>query len=112
MDFIYSRRFDTWFKKWKKNRYNYKRNFIKSSIIWNFIWPLFTIIRGLTSNDKNEIKECLNLLVESGKNSGFIHESYHVDDVNNFTRDWFAWANSFFGLFIEKISIEYPDLIF
>jgi meiotically up-regulated gene 157 (Mug157) protein len=52
------------------------------------------------------------LLVESGKNSGFIHESYHVDDVNNFTRDWFAWANSFFGLFIEKISIEYPDLIF
>ena len=78
----------------------------------NFIWPLFTIMRGLTSNNKNEIKECLDLLVESGKNSGFIHESYHVDDVNTYTRDWFAWANSFFGLFVEKISIEYPDLIF
>ena len=78
----------------------------------NFIWPLFTIMRGLTSNNKEEIKECLDLLIESGKNSGFIHESYDVDNVDNYTREWFAWANSFFGLFIDKIIKEYPELIF
>jgi meiotically up-regulated gene 157 (Mug157) protein len=69
-------------------------------------------MRGLTSNNKEEIKECLDLLIESGKNSGFIHESYDVDNVDNYTREWFAWANSFFGLFIDKIIKEYPELIF
>jgi len=26
-----------------------------------------------------------------------MHESFHKDDVNKFTRKWFAWANTLFG---------------
>ena len=69
-------------------------------------------MRGLTSNNKEEIKESLDLLITCGKNSGFIHESYDVVNVDKYTRKWFAWSNSFFGLFIDKILKEYPDLIF
>ena len=35
--------------------------------------------------------------------TGFMHESFHVDDPNNFTREWFAWQNGLFGELILKI---------
>ena len=75
-------------------------------------WPLFTIMQGLTSVDKEEINNCLKMLVESAKEKLFMHESYDIDDVNKYTRDWFAWANSFFGIFIDFIIDKYPEMIF
>jgi len=77
-----------------------------------YIWPLFTIMQGLTSNDEEEIKNCLKMLVQSAGDKYFIHESYDVDDANKFTREWFAWANSFFGVFIDDIIQKYPKLVF
>ena len=35
--------------------------------------------------------------------TGFMHESFHKDDANNFTRSWFAWANTLFGELISKL---------
>jgi hypothetical protein len=78
----------------------------------NFIWPLFIIMRGLTSKNKEEIENCLNLLIISAESTGFIHESFDINDVNNYTRDWFAWANSFFGLFVDFIIEKYPEIVF
>ena len=75
-------------------------------------WPLFTIMQGLTSVDKAEVNSCLKMLVESAKEKLFMHESYDIDDVNKYTRDWFAWANSFFGIFIDFIIDKYPEMIF
>ena len=77
-----------------------------------FIWTLFTIMRGLTSNDKNEVEECLNLLVNSAVKTGFMHESFDVDDVDKYTRDWFCWANSFFGVFVEFVMEKFPEVVF
>ena len=77
-----------------------------------YIWTLFTIMRGLTSNDKNEVEECLNLLVNSAVKTGFMHESFDVDDVDKFTREWFCWANSFFGVFVEFVVEKFPDVVF
>ena len=76
-----------------------------------YIWPLFTIMQGITSNDEGEIKNCLKMLIQSAGNTYFMHESYDVDDVNKFTREWFAWANSFFGVFIDDIIDRFPALI-
>jgi len=42
---------------------------------------------------------------------GFIHESFHKDDPANFTRKWFAWANTLFGELIIKVYTEYPQLL-
>ena len=75
-------------------------------------WPLFTIMQGLTSLDKNEKEICLNMLIKSAGDKYFMHESYDIDDVNKFTREWFSWANSFFGVFIDDVIETCPELIF
>ena len=77
-----------------------------------YIWPLFTIMQGITANTEEEIKKCLNMLIESAGDTYFMHESYDVDDVNTFTREWFAWANSFFGVFVDEIIQRCPSLVF
>ena len=68
-------------------------------------------MQGITSIDKNEIKKCLDLLVASAKSTGFMHESFHIDEPSRFTRSWFSWANSFFGVFIDTIFDKCPELL-
>lgn len=77
----------------------------------DMIWPLSIIMRGLTSNDDNEIKACLKQLQTTHANTGFMHESFHKDDATNFTRKWFAWANTLFGEFILKVYKERKYLL-
>jgi len=64
---------------------------------FNLIWPISIIIRGLTTSNNEEIKNCVRLLVATHGGTGFIHESFDKDDPKNFTRKWFAWANTIFG---------------
>lgn len=77
----------------------------------DMIWPLSIIMRGLTSNDDKEIKHCLNILQRTHADTGFMHESFHKDNANNFTRKWFAWANTLFGEFIWKVYRERKHLL-
>ena len=35
-----------------------------------------------------------------------MHESFHKDDPKNFTRHWFAWANTLFGELVLKLVKE------
>lgn len=70
------------------------------------------MIRALTSQSDTEIIDCLNLLKNSSAGTGFMHESFFQDDVNNYTRPWFAWANSLFGELILYLSQNKPHLIF
>jgi meiotically up-regulated gene 157 (Mug157) protein len=39
------------------------------------------------------------------------HESFNVDDPVDFSRSWFAWANTVFGDFILYLDKEYPHLL-
>ena len=32
-----------------------------------------------------------------------MHESFHKDDANNYTRRWFAWQNTLMGELIVKL---------
>jgi meiotically up-regulated gene 157 (Mug157) protein len=75
------------------------------------IWPLGIIMRGLTSSDKEEIAYCIEMLKQSALETGFMHESFNVNNPNDYTRSWFAWANSFFGFFINDVIERYPDLV-
>ena len=76
----------------------------------DMIWPLSIVMRGLTSRDDFEIKKCIDILVKSNAGTGFMHESFHKDDASNFTRKWFAWANTIFGELLWKVYKEKPEL--
>ena len=54
-------------------------------------------MRAFTSEDDDEIRECIRTLINTDAGTGFIHESFHKDDPSVFTRAWFAWQNSLFG---------------
>ena len=74
-------------------------------------WPLAITVRGLTTDDDNEIRLCLTMLQKSHGNTGFMHESIDVNNPQRFTRPWFAWANSLFGEFVWKVYREKPHLL-
>jgi meiotically up-regulated gene 157 (Mug157) protein len=77
----------------------------------DMIWPLGITMRALTSNDPEEIRFCLKSLKSTHAGTGFMHESFHKDDASNFTRKWFAWANTLFGELILKVHEVHPDLL-
>jgi uncharacterized protein len=77
----------------------------------NMIWPLGLIMRGMTSANEDEIRNCLETLQRTHAGTGFMHESFDKDNPAIFTRSWFAWANTMFGELILKIQREYPDLL-
>ena len=77
----------------------------------DMIWPLSIIMRGLTSKDDNEIKLCIEMLRKTHGGTGFMHESFHKDDAANFTRKWFAWANTIFGELLWEVYTTKPHLL-
>jgi uncharacterized protein len=77
----------------------------------DMIWPISIIIRGLTSHDSQEIAACLKMLQHSHAGTGFMHESFHKDDAAQFSRAWFAWANTLFGEFVLKVYRQQPGLL-
>jgi len=77
----------------------------------NMIWPMSIIMQAITSDNNEEIVDCLKILMRIHAGTGFMHESFHKDDPKNFTRSWFAWANTLFGELILKIYNERPQLL-
>lgn len=70
------------------------------------IWPIGIIMRAMTSTSEAEIRNCLSMLKRTHAETGFIHESFNPDNPKDFTRKWFAWANTLFGELIVKIYHE------
>ncbi|WP_299156041.1 glycoside hydrolase family 125 protein [uncultured Christiangramia sp.] len=66
----------------------------------DMIWPMAITMQGLTSNSDKEIRECIKTLKSTHAGTGFMHETFHKDDPSDFTRSWFAWANTLFGEFL------------
>jgi meiotically up-regulated gene 157 (Mug157) protein len=64
---------------------------------YDMIWPMSIMMKAFTSQDDAEIKWCIETLLKTDADTGFIHESFHKNDPANFTRKWFAWQNTLFG---------------
>lgn len=74
-------------------------------------WPMSVLVQAMTSEDDAEITG----LLESVKNvshNGLIHESINVDRERDYTRPWFAWANSVFAQTILNLAQRKPHLLF
>lgn len=70
---------------------------------YDMIWPMSIMMRAFTSTDDNEIRDCIVMLMNTDAGTGFMHESFHKDNPENFTRAWFAWQNTLFGELILKL---------
>ncbi len=70
------------------------------------IWHLGIVMRAMTSIDDAEINNCLAMLKRTHAGTGFMHESFNPNEPQDFTRKWFAWANTIFGELILKIYNE------
>lgn len=70
---------------------------------FDMIWPMSIMMRAFTSTDNAEIKACIETLMKTDAGTGFMHESFHKDDPQKFTRAWFAWQNTLFGELILKL---------
>jgi hypothetical protein len=77
----------------------------------NMIWPMSIVYRALTTKDEQEIRQCLRTLRDTTAGTGFMHESFFKDDAANFTRPWFAWANTLFGELVVRLASERPRLL-
>lgn len=77
----------------------------------NQIWPMSLIMRAMTSNDDAEILQQLRFLKNTHAHTGFMHESFDKDNADNFTRKWFAWANTLFGELILTLEKQRPHLL-
>jgi meiotically up-regulated gene 157 (Mug157) protein len=76
-----------------------------------YIWPMSIMFRALTSVDEGEIRQCLRWLRDTTAGTGFMHESFQCNKASDFTRPWFAWANTLFGELILKLARERPALL-
>ena len=72
----------------------------------DYIWPISLCMQGLTSNSKREQLSLLETLMNTDAGTGLMHEGFHKDDPAQFTRPWFAWANSLFAEFVMRLSEE------
>ena len=69
---------------------------------YDMAWPMSLMMKAFTSDCEKEIKWCIEQLMRTDAGTGFMHESFHVDNPKNFTRAWFAWQNTLFGELIVK----------
>ncbi|KGY15578.1 hypothetical protein PABG_11571 [Paracoccidioides brasiliensis Pb03] len=74
-------------------------------------WPMSVLIRARTSTDDEEIIQSLGM-VRNASLLGLVHESVNVNNVSEYTRSWFAWANSMFAQTILDLAERKPEIVF
>ncbi|WP_086444284.1 glycoside hydrolase family 125 protein [Candidatus Enterococcus lemimoniae] len=61
-----------------------------------YVWPIALSIQGLTTTSQVEKAELLDILVKTDAGTNHMHEGVNVNDPNQYTREWFSWANMMF----------------
>ncbi|ESU15193.1 hypothetical protein FGSG_08193 [Fusarium graminearum PH-1] len=75
-------------------------------------WPMAHVSAIYGTDDDDEIKERLNIILENTSGLGLVHESVNIYNSTVFTRPWFAWANSYFAEMVLDLAERKPGLIF
>ena len=74
-------------------------------------WPISVLVQAMTSDSDAEVDQCLAAVKNVSRN-GLVHESVHVSRANDYTRSWFAWANSVFAQAVLDVAERKPHLLF
>ncbi len=70
----------------------------------NKIWHIALCMQALTSDNDDEINACLKMIADSHAGTYLMHESFNKNDDTDFTRPWFAWANSLFAELMIRLA--------
>ena len=88
----------------KRNPYYYSGSVLEGigspHTPFNRVWPLAIAMQAITSEDEKEINRCIDMLVASADNTGYMHEGVDCNDTGIYSRPWFAWANSLFAYLV------------
>jgi meiotically up-regulated gene 157 (Mug157) protein len=68
-----------------------------------YVWHIGIIMQALTSTDRNEIMECLDMIIKTHAGTNYMHESFDPDNPKAYTRSWFAWANTLFAELLDDL---------
>jgi len=71
-----------------------------------YVWHLSLAMQGLTANNPAEVEEMLSMIEATDAGTGFAHEGFDPNDPTVYTREWFAWANSWFAMLVMKAMKE------
>lgn len=69
----------------------------------HYIWHIALAMEGMTSTDVSDKKRILEAMKQSDGGTGFMHEGFNADQPEEFTREWFSWANSMFSEFVLSL---------
>ncbi|THV03293.1 hypothetical protein K435DRAFT_292465 [Dendrothele bispora CBS 962.96] len=75
-------------------------------------WPMSQISAIFGTDDDDEILARVYTIVNNTAGLGLIHESQSIYNGSDYTRPWFAWANSYFAEMILDLAARKPGLIF
>lgn len=59
----------------------------------NYIWHIALAIQGLTQSSQEGKAKLLDNMVQTTAGTNMMHEGFDVDNPNEYTREWFSWAN-------------------
>lgn len=68
-----------------------------------YVWHISLAMQALTSTDPAEVASLIDTLERTDAGTLQMHEGFNPDNPEEFTRPWFAWANSLFSELICKV---------
>jgi meiotically up-regulated gene 157 (Mug157) protein len=68
-----------------------------------YVWHIGIIMQALTSQDREEVLECLDIISKTHAGTNYMHESFDPDNPDKYTRTWFAWANTLFAELLDNL---------
>ena len=74
-------------------------------------WPMSLLMQIMTEDDEVVITGLFEQ-VKKACPLGLVHESVNVERVRDYTRSWFAWANSVFAQAVLDVAERKPEVLF
>ncbi|KAI0131867.1 Six-hairpin glycosidase-like protein [Xylariales sp. AK1849] len=74
-------------------------------------WPMSHISAIYGTDDDEEITGRLSLIMNNTGGLGLVHESINIYNSSDYTRPWFAWANSYFAEMVLDLAQRKPGLV-
>lgn len=71
-----------------------------------YVWHIGIIMQALTSGDRDEILNCLGMLAKTHAGTNYMHETFDPSRPENYSRPWFAWANTLFAELLDQLMDE------